>query len=127
VEHTGDALESVSEGRRISVRAGNYQSAQTGRPFSAQLGAAVTDAEGHAVVGAYVTFRIVSGAATFGRGSLVATVRTGANGLAVSAVVLAGERTGSVKVTANTTLAPRPATYSLRVIPGPSRPRPALR
>jgi hypothetical protein len=106
-------------GRRVGVRAGNYQTAKAGRPFSAQLGAVVTDDAGRVVPGAFVTFRVSSGAATFGRGARVATARTGPNGLAVSAIVLAGERTGSVRITASTGRAARPASYSLRVIPGP--------
>jgi hypothetical protein len=110
-------------GRRVAVRAGNYQTARAGRTFNAQLGALVTDDAGLGVGGAFVTFRVSSGAATFGRGSRVATVRTGPDGLAVSAVVLAGERTGSVRITASTGMAPRPATYNLRVIPDPTRRR----
>jgi hypothetical protein len=122
VEHT-EAGEPIIWDRHIAVRAGNYQTARAGRPFNAQLGATVVDEDGRGVPGAFVTFRVVSGAATFGRGSRVSTVRTGPDGFAVSAVVLAGERLGSVGVTASTGHAPSPATYSLRVIPGPWRPR----
>jgi hypothetical protein len=105
--------------RRVAVRAGNYQSAKVGRPFSAQLAVMVTDPGGQAVPGARVTFKVDSGSATFGHGARSATVTTGRNGLGVSAVVLAGPTTGSVQITASTQLSLRPATFTLRVIPGP--------
>jgi hypothetical protein len=119
VEHTSLPAGALGHSRRVAVRAGNYQTAKMGRPFSAQLGAIVTDETGDGVPGVFVTFRISSGAASFGRGSRVGTVRTGSDGFAISAIVLAGERTGSVRVTASAALASHPAVYSLRVITGP--------
>jgi hypothetical protein len=119
VEQTSLPVGALGHSRRVAVRAGNYQTARMGRPFNAQLGAVVTDETGGGVAGVFVTFRVSSGSASFGRGSRVATARTATDGLAVSAIVLAGERTGSVRITASTGRASHPAIYHLRVIPGP--------
>ena len=106
-------------GRRLAVRAGNHQSGKPGRPFAAQLAVAVTDAGGDPVPGVQVTFRVVSGSATFGRGARSATATTAPNGLAVSAVIVAGATPGSVQVTAGAGRAPHPVPFTLRVTPGP--------
>lgn len=112
-------------GPRISVRSGNLQGCRADRPFNAQLVAEVTDASGDPLPGMYVTFRVTSGPASFGRGSRVSTARTDAAGHAVSAVVVAGLEPGGVQVTASTGHELRPATFTLRVIREPGgRPRP---
>lgn len=95
------------------------------RPFSAQLVAEVTDAGGDPLPGAFVTFRVTSGPASFGRASRVSTARADEGGRAVSAVVVAGLQPGGVQITASTGHELRPARFSLRVIREPGgRPRP---
>jgi hypothetical protein len=116
-----------SDGRRLAVRAGNYQTARVGRPFTAQLTATVTDRAGRALPGVAVTFRVTSGSAVFGHGSRTATSSTATSGIATSQVLAAGDVTGSVRVVATAGVASRPITYTLRVLPEPGRRSPLLR
>jgi hypothetical protein len=100
-----------------AVRAGNFQRARQGRPFAAQLTARVVDGEGRPVAGAWVTFRVCSGAAGFAGGARVASAATGATGVATAPVLTAGAAVGGVRVAALVPGTTHPATYALRVIP----------
>jgi hypothetical protein len=103
------------------VRAGNYQSARVERPFSAQLTAVVVDGAGSALPDVRVTFKITSGAAAFAHGSRTATSTTDGAGIAISQVLAAGTRAGTVRVLATASIGARPTVFSLRVLPAPGR------
>jgi hypothetical protein len=109
---------------RVVVRAGNYQSARVERPFPAQLTAVVVDGTGSALPGVRVTFKITSGSAAFAHGSRTATSTTGGAGIAISQVLAAGPRAGSVRVLATASVVARPTVFSLRVLPAPGRRHP---
>lgn len=102
--------------RQIAAGAGNLQTCRVGRPFAAQLVAVVADPSGRPLADVVVSFRVTSGPATFGKGARVATARSGDDGRAVSAVMLAGERPGNVQVTATAPGVLQPARFNLRVI-----------
>jgi hypothetical protein len=85
----------------IAATSGNNQTAAPSGAFPTALQATVTDASGHPVPGAAVTFTVASGSASFPAGS-TATATTNAQGIATAPTLTAGATSGAVEVTAST-------------------------
>jgi Bacterial Ig-like domain (group 1)/Domain of unknown function DUF11 len=85
----------------IAATSGNSQTAAPSGAFPTALQATVTDASGHPVPGAAVTFTVASGSASFPGGS-TATATTNAQGIATAPTLTAGATSGAVEVTAST-------------------------
>jgi hypothetical protein len=98
----------------VSAVSGGGQSAPVGQPFAQPLVAGVTARDGGALAGAPVTFTVTSGSASFA-GAASATASTGTDGRATSPTLTAGNRTGTVTVTATTPGVAQGATFTLTV------------
>jgi hypothetical protein len=100
-----------------AVRAGNGLTGRAGVPFTAQLRVAVVAGDRRdARPGVVVSFRVLSGPASFAGGARVATAVTDRSGVATAPVLDAGPGTGPVRVTALAAGGVLPATFGLRVI-----------
>jgi hypothetical protein len=109
----------------IAAVSGSGQSAGLNTAFANPLVVSVTDASGHPVAGAVVTFTAPSSGpgATFPGGATTATGVTNASGTATAPVITANRTAGGPYViTASVTGVATPATFSLTnvVLPGPA-------
>ena len=108
---------SPAAARTIAVASGDAQTATVGAAFASPVKASVTDSFGNAVSGVAVTFvSPASGAGvTFGG---PATVNTDANGVVASPGLTANNLPGTFQITASTSGALSPASFTLTNVPG---------
>ncbi len=104
----------------IGATGGTPQSATVNTAFATALQATVTDSGGHPVSGATVTFTApgTGASATFG-GLATATAVTNALGVATSPGLIANGQAGLYTVSASTSTAGTPASFSLANLAGP--------
>lgn len=106
----------------LAATGGNGQSAQVRTAFAQPLSATLTGAGNAPVAGQDVTFTVTGGSAAF-PGGASATATTGADGVATSPALSAGDTAGPVTVTA--TAGTLSTTFALTVTPAPVIPREA--
>ncbi len=106
----------------LAATGGNGQSAQVRTAFAQPLSATLTGAGNAPVAGQDVTFTVTGGSAAF-PGGATATATTGADGVATSPALSAGDTAGPVTVTA--TAGTLSTTFALTVTPAPVIPREA--
>ncbi|OLB75036.1 MAG: hypothetical protein AUI14_22180 [Actinobacteria bacterium 13_2_20CM_2_71_6] len=100
---------------KLTVSAGNNQSASVGTSFASSLAVLATDVNDAPVPGTSVTFTApASGASgTFAGGTATVTATTGANGVANAPIFTANGTAGSYQVSASAAGVATPATFSL--------------
>lgn len=106
----------------LAATGGNGQSTQVRTAFAQPLSATLTGAGNAPVAGQDVTFTVTGGSAAF-PGGVTATAATGADGVATSPALSAGDTAGPVTVTA--TAGTLSTTFALTVTPAPVIPREA--
>jgi adhesin/invasin len=109
----------AGQAARIAATGNTPQITLASQVFAAPLQALVTDSMGNPVSGVPVTFSVPATGPS-GNFSGGPTVTTGANGIAVSPVLMANSTAGSFLATATTPNVAAVATFALVILPPPS-------
>jgi hypothetical protein len=99
---------------RVNVKAGADQSTKPMKKFGTKLSVLVTDEYADPLSGINITFKVVSGSASFPKSARSATVITSGAGVAIAPSLTAGKAIGKVTVSA-TTPGFRSASFTLHV------------